>query len=352
MDRRDLLKLGTLAGTATVATGCTPLLGQVTAGESAMPLSAVKDFLGYLDRTLGVIGSSEGLLGLVPPARGPQTPEDLRGEALLRKSLRSLFVAGSFRDLHEDARTHPEVQERVWNAMPEMDEAVAGTTELFESMTVTERADLNRALRDDPGLAMRVVGAIDKEAAAHGVSTERRVHLRAIAAHTASRMKQSSGMLFDEYTHKVRRLAAQPGSTAEFERRLAARMGQEAFDQMRERTFASAARWQADAPSTPATGGLSVPPPPDLGDDRRSREPAIDYAERRSNKLRAGAIVLGVGVLVGLVGAIAIPFWGSGGLGGSSGGVVGFSAGAFTVGGILLLAGIITLFVGANMRKS
>jgi hypothetical protein len=157
-------------------------------------------------------------------------------------------------------------------------------------------------------------------------------------------MKQSSGMLFDEYTTKVRKLSAQPGSIAELERRMAARMGQNAFEQMRERTLASAARWQADAPSTPSTGGLSVPPPPDstmASTPAPTPEPAVDYAQLRNNKMRAGAIVLGVSAVVTLVGALLIPA----GLG-----IV--SAFIFTAGGILLLAGVITLIVGALMRKA
>jgi hypothetical protein len=226
--------------------------------------------------------------------------------------------------------------------MPEMDEAVGGMTRLLEGLTPTERADLNRRLREDPGLPMRVAEGLDAEAQRHGVPMERRLHLRTLAAHSAARLKQSSGMLFDEYTAKARKLSARSGEVAEVERRLAATLGEAAFAQLRARTLASAARWQAVEGSSAGGEEPSAPPlVPATGEfqpDQHSLEEGL--VRRRNRTIRDGAIILGVSGLVAGVSALLVVYAGASLLG-----LVGL-----TVGAILLITGLIVILYGAGMR--
>jgi GNAT superfamily N-acetyltransferase len=364
-----------VGGAAAASSGCAAVtlgaLGGSGADTSSL-LDEVRSFVSRCDRVMGALGGAPLLSGFVPELA--PTPEVERAESLLRKSIRSLFIAGSFRDLSEDARTHPAVQERLWAALPEMDEAVSGMTGWLEGLSSTERADFSRALRADPGLPMRVAGAIDEEARAMGVPLERRAHLRAMAVHIAGRMKQSSGMLFDEYTAKVKKLGAQSGDLAEVERRLAVALGDAAYQQLRERTAASVARWAAfaDTSGGGAVGSSTVapelapPPPPPAsraplppsepgstpGAPRVDSAPPVDdpsvegtpayYAARRKNVMIVGGVLMGLAaVTAGISGVV---------LATSSDGIAGLIG--LTVGAVLLLAGIITLIVGALMRES
>jgi hypothetical protein len=342
MDRRTVLKLGTVAG-ATATTGCASVLGTLAPPGLEGAAAEVREFLGRVERTMGTI-SEAGPQGLLPEGVLLDTPDSRAADGLFRKSVRSLFLVGSFSDLSQDARAHPAVQERLWAAMPEMDDSVAGMTRLLEGLTPTQRADFNRSLREDPGLPMRVAEGLDTEAQRYGVPLERRLHLRTLAAHTTARLKQSSGMLFDEYTAKARKLAARSGEVAEVERRLAASLGQAAFAELRARTLASAARWQGVEGSDGAGGSLPEPPlvPAAVELPSHQRPAAAELVRRRDRTIRDGAIILGVSGLVAGVSALLV-LYGVSGLA-TAVGVVGF-----TVGAILLITGLIVILVGAGM---
>jgi hypothetical protein len=241
-------------------------------------------------------------------------------QAIVRKTLRSLLLVGSFRDLPEEGRAHPGMQDRMWRSMTEMDEAMLGMANALDALTPTERADVGLALRADPDLGMRIVEALDREGAAQGVSTARRAHMRSIAVLACSRLKQSAPMFMDEYVGKVRRVAARSGTIEEVERRLAVQMGETAFWQMRERNLAAVARWNVADSSGQVWSGS---------------EPRH---ERGGGAITAGAILLGVAAVLGISGGILV----------AQGNIVG--AFLLTPGAILGLAGLITLIVGLALR--
>jgi hypothetical protein len=333
MERRDFLRFSAVGGAsvASVGTvGCATLGGGPAPPAVLLSNAEMASFLGRLDRSMAAISSGNVFARMFPEATAAAAsdPNYEKHQAILRKTLRSLLLVGSFRDLPEEGRAHPGMQDRMWRSMAEMDEAMQGMAWAVDALTPTEQADIGAALREDPGLGMRIVEALDTEGAAQGVSLARRTHMRALAVHACSRLKQSTPMLIDEYVGKVQKVAARSGAFAEVERRVAAQMGETAFWEMRERNIAAVARWNvADSGS-----GVWTDPPP--GQSAPQNPPV-----RGVEAITAGAILLGVGVIVVAAGGIVV------GTGGGIGGAV-----AMTVGGILGLAGLITLIVGLALR--
>ncbi len=247
------------------------------------------------------------------------------GDELARKAMRSIFAVGAFRDLPEEGRQHPLVQDAMFAAMPEFDEAVFGMQRRIDTLTATERADISRELGKDPELAERVLGMLDSEAAQVGVSTARRLHMRRVGLTACARLHQSSDLFLGELSQKIEKVAARSGSHAEIERRVAATMGERAFSELRERTLRAAASYE----SYRVAGVRRIPGP----DGKPVRGPG-EWSDRKKAVLTAGGIVLGVGVLLGGVGGLML---------------IATFGGAFvlTVAGLAVLAGLITLIVGA-----
>jgi hypothetical protein len=270
-----------------------------------------------------------------PPAAPGGDADYVKGQEVLRKTLRSLLLVGSFHDLPDEGRAHPGMQERMWRSMGEMDEAMLGLASALEGLTPTERADIGRALRDDPGLGMRIVEALDREASAQGVPMSRRLHLRAIAVEVTGRLRQSAPLLIDEYTGKVRKVAARHGSNEELERRLATQMGEAAFSAMRERTVAASARWNV----AQAGGYVYVGPTVGVAPVYSGPPPLTARQEKGNTVITVGAVLLGLGVVSATAGGVVV----------ATGGPLG-AAIAITVGAIVGLGGLITLITGLIMR--
>lgn len=330
MERRDFLKVGVIGGAGTAAAGTLGCAG--TTGAAASPIAVMSPeemdrFLARLDGGLASLknGNSSPITSMFPKLDATD-PKHQKQDKLVRKTLRSLLLVGSFNDLPEEGRAHPGMQARMWNGMGEMDEAMLGMTSELEALTPTERADIGLRMRKDSGLGMRIVEAIDEDAAKAGISMERRLHLRSIAVEACARMRQSTPLLIDEYVTKVNKVAARPATAAEFERRLVAQMGEEAVFQLRERTEAHARRWNVASTGATTNDGAAPQGPP-----------AANPHQRSNTVLTVGGILLGVGLLALAIGAIFA----------SGGGVF-----VMTVGALLGIAGLITLIVGAVIRAT
>ncbi|MDI1477001.1 hypothetical protein [Polyangium sp. y55x31] len=328
MERRDFLKVGLIGGAGTAAAGTVGCVG--TTGTAASPIAVMSPeemdrFLARLDGGLASLknGNSSPITSMFPKLDATDSKYQKQDE-LVRKTLRSLLLVGSFNDLPEEGRAHPGMQARMWDGMGEMDEAMLGMTSELEALTPTERADIGLRMRKDPGLGMRIVEAIDEDAAKAGISMERRLHLRSIAVEACARMRQSTPLLIDEYVTKVNKVAARPATAAEFERRLVAQMGEEAVFQLRERTEMHARRWN-----------VASTDPKNDGDGPYA--PKSNPHQRSNTVLTVGGILLGVGLLALAIGAIFA----------SGGGVF-----VMTVGALLGIAGLITLIVGAIIRAT
>src|SRR5262245_12165538 len=114
MERRSLLQMGAAAGISTVAgVGCGRAGEPRMGGFDPTRMPDMDAFLAQLDHGMEAIAKGAPLKDFFP-ARAEH-------EKLVKKSLRSLLLVGSFRDLPEEARVHPGMQERMWGSMQEMD---------------------------------------------------------------------------------------------------------------------------------------------------------------------------------------------------------------------------------------
>lgn len=347
MNRRDLLKLGVVA---TSAPGCATVL---SAAAPVVPES-ITSLFAKLDAQLLRIDREPllpSLLGDTPNRDKAQTaPWFQEGDALARKTLKAFLTAGTFQSLTPEQWQQPIATERLVSSMADLDEATLGMTAMLENLPQQDRKSLGKALRDDPALGMRIMGAIDERAGEYGVSLEGRTKLRAASSQAVSRMRQSPDLLIAEVTGKIRKLEARHGVTEEAQRRLGVSM-------------ASLALFQDGA--QPAGGGLAplTPPPPppvrplDLPPDAPPSEltpltpaqPTEDEEAKRARLLAEGeqakerrkqsqrtngilsmtigAVALGVVIIGGFAGLASNPF-------------------AVTVGILLGGAGIVALIGG------
>lgn len=331
MDRRDVLKAGAVATLS--GSGCASLLsnpGSVSSGE-------MDGFLASLDTAMDSIGNGKFFERFLPTSQSEELARRAKhGEELTKKTLRSLLLVGTLRELPEEQLAHEGVQKRLRDSMGEFDDAMFGMSSLLENLSPTERAEVSKALQADPQLGMRVMGAVDQEAATFGVSMKQRTQLRALSAHTCARLRHSPELTLTEYTGKMNKVAARHGARAQAERNAAAVIG-------------SALLWQNQPAEGGAVGGgeLSPPPPPPPQETPGTAAPQYSPDElqpvpeqrprRRASHvvLTAGGIALGLGLTI-----IGVGFAASSG----SGGFV--LALGLTFGGLIGIAGLITLIIG------
>jgi hypothetical protein len=340
MERRDFLKVGALSGAGAMAVGTSGCSGLTEAlAPPPLPLSNrdMEQFLAQLDHSMNSVSTANALSSFLPQKTidrlKTDEPEFKKGDQLFRKTVRSLLLTGSFKDLPEEGRVHPGMQERMRRALPEMDEAMLGMSSMFSSLSPTERVDIGRALRKDPGLGMRITEALDGEAVKAGVTLARRMHMRSIAKDTSFRLRQSTPLFIEEYTGKVQKLVDRHGSNEDLQRRLAAQMGEAAFWDYHDRTVELASRWQvARVDGDGDDGGGSNPNLSGPYAPRTGSEP------RGGTAMTVGGILLGVGLLTAGLGAIIV--------------AAGSGVGLFviTAGAAMGIGGLITLIVGIILR--
>lgn len=346
MDRRDFLQ-ASAAGAAVVGAGGCASFGE---GIPMIPTSMLTQgemlkLLAKLDETLDAVASKEPLamtalsnkLGI--DARRLPAKEVEEARALVKKSIRSLMVVGALHDMPEEARVHPGMQSRLWGHMSEMNEAVSGMRSYMASLPAERRAAIGDVMKRE-NTGMLVLEALDEDAARFGVVPSRRSHMRSIGTHVSFRMRQSTPLLFDECVRTVdKAFDRAPKTLQEAEEQLAAKLGQERFASLRAQTSRHIERWQS-------LGAYDDMPLRDQGERdvvTRLAKPdprLLALNDKGKAILIAGGIVLGLAVAFGAVGGILLAV--AGGLEGA--GVAG--AVLLTVGGIHLIAGIITMIVG------
>ena len=377
MDRRDILKVGALTGGSLGlgAVGC----GAVLEGMTSVPVPSIAElqaldidgFLKRLDTSLGYIQSSSTLAALVKHDVAAHAGSDARFEhadGLVRKTLRTLLLTSSFKDLDEAGRLHPGVQARLCASMAEMDEAVLGMNKLTTSFTPTERADLQRELRDDPTLGPRILKALDEEGEKAGVNEVRRKHLQDVGKAALFRLRQSTSTFIDEYDEKLTKVAARDMTVEAIRRRMMAVMGEDAFWQYHARQVALQAAWRkvpgvAQAASPPAPTdwstvtfsrvpvGATASTPPSVASTSPVQKSHVDEeGPDLSNSVRGGIVlsvggaVLGFAALFGLGGLVLVlgfPY--------DQGRTIA-ALFLFTAAALNCLAGIILVIVGAVIR--
>lgn len=150
MKRREFLEHGakTSAAAAVAASACAHLdpsipdavLADVDMGEFMKRMDVVLNEIS-LDRRFGVESGN-------------------RRDVVSRQALRALHVMGTFRDLSSNARRHPLMQKRLQDAFPEMDEAVFGMAEELAAVEPAELERARRALRDHPEIEDEIVSQL------------------------------------------------------------------------------------------------------------------------------------------------------------------------------------------------
>jgi len=322
MKRREFVKT-MAAGAAASASGCAGLgLGRLIPGAE-MSMAAMDRFLGRFDS--GLLAIAQGsMFDEVTAVVGREHAERRRArfehaEEMGKRAMRSLYVAGMFRDLPEEARLHPGVQERMWRAAPEMEQSVHEMTETLDNLPEEKRMRIKRLLEERPDAVAGIGEAIDRRASEANIPLKRRLHLRRMMFEVGGRLRHSPTLVIDEYVDKVRRVEAWSGDQAEIRRRLVARYGEDYLWQLEKRSEEIRRGWQA--------GNYPSYPGPDDYKTNDGPNPAVV----------TGLVVMGLGIVVLATSGIVASR--GGGMGGAYG---------MTAGGILVLIGIIVAVVGAR----
>ncbi|CAN5669118.1 hypothetical protein BH09MYX1_BH09MYX1_36370 [soil metagenome] len=313
MDRRHLLK----AAASVAVAGCAADAARPAAPPTApaMTETEVDDALAELDATLGRMRAGTPNADVL----GAPVTDSLqlrRGHALVMKTFASMHIAATFRELPADVQSRPDVQERMWRAMPDMDDAMLSLTDVMQKLTPTERKRLQKRFADEPDLGMKVVEKLDDQAKRVGVGIKRRAQMRAAAVHATWRMtNQSVGVLLDECIDKTQRVIERNGRDAEVQRAAAAKLT--------ELGLFGPTHGDGPAHLTLATG---------IGGSGH---------HSGTSTLLVGGVLLGVGGVLAGVGGLMIA-------------TVGGIGGAFliTAGALLGIAAIIVLIVGAVMAAT
>lgn len=332
LGRRDFLKASTVVGVGAGAAGCAGRNeGLVVVPGEALSVQNMEAYLAHLDGAMHTIKTEESSIPRIFPdvKLDKADPVIKNGEDLLRKNVRSLMLVGSFSDLPEEGRAYPGMQRRLIHGMNEMDDAMIGMHNAMKALTPTERVEIGRALKADPDLGMKIIGALDAQAAQSGISTERRLHLRTLASQACTRIKQSTSMFIDEYVAKTEKIMARPLDPDDIQRRLIASLGEKEFFALRDRHDRYVERWQIAQSGDPASA-----------DGSWVQKPNEAKLERASTVLTVGGILLGVGLLVGVISVLLIAS--------NTYAIPGLFVA--TAGALLVIGGIVCLIVGAVMR--
>ena len=339
-------------------TGCTGI-GQVIAPNwpNITPLQ-MNRFLTSLDGSMNQITENrEGGRFLSEFQGQPPSEKDAQ---FFRQGMRSLLLVGNFGDLSVAGQVHPGVQKRLHYSAPEMDAAVEDTMNQMKLLSPTARADIQSALRKDATLGDHVLETIDLEAAAVGASNRRRMQLHVMGKHIVKRLKHSSDMFINEYVRKCEKLTVTPGSVAETQRFMAARMGEAVFKAQVREAENAAQYWQRqhieDIPigyqlvvqedtndnSKSDNAHQEKPQPQELSKKEdiapQGSSGASNYWYRTGLRtLGIGVVTTGVGVLMMAAGSFEIDSNGLALLGTIPG---------LTVGPILTLAGLAMFLIG------
>jgi hypothetical protein len=343
------LALGAATAAAASSPGCA-WQGFAARAQEALGGIDVHAYLAEIDRTIEAMTNPLGGI-LARRKDGKKIATDPKTRELVRKSLQSLVLVSAFHDLPEDARLHPAVQARMWNAMPDMDDAVVGMTSLLGSLTPAQRDRAIAELKKQPDLPMEVAESIDQEASAVGFNDKGRVRLRGLASTLSWRLeRQPPGLVLADGLGKMERIVAKRGSEAQRERLIAMELTQAAFwsaaSSAAQTTATSTASDEPGASRTREPEREMTPPtlPPKAPRDRVRRapdpEPGENTGEPQSdaaNDLLLGGLALGFGVASIGAGAflIAAEVWVP----------LGVTAGALLVvlGISLLIGGVISL---------
>jgi hypothetical protein len=322
MDRRAFVQAGAVSGLAlAVAPTAAPAQFKPTIPRPG-PVDDMDAYLARVDEGMERIGRWS-VTADHPGFSGDREATD----TLARTAMQTMFLTGMLGDLPVEQQLHPGMQERLWAALPTMDEALDRSREFLTTRTDEEMARVQAALRGPHRAAERVADALDEQAELTGVSPWRREQLRGMVTLAGWRLaNQPPDLMVSEYLEKIDRVDPSDIALEAKKRWLAAQVG--------ERLFWARAD-AADGVVTPHT----------LGDQPSSP---------RERMIARGAKGMGIGILIFAAGAGLVALGGSGSSGGgneigSAPVVVGLITG--TVGAVWFIIAFFTLLIGLMMRN-
>jgi hypothetical protein len=219
LERREFLK--NLASTLAVSTAgltfqsCSTIRGayrQRQGGED------VDEILACLKEHNKIIAENEGL----------RFAEDFYRECgcnphLLQDSLVSLLDVGTFGDLSEKQRQHPDVQQMLWDAAPVMDRAILCTTTYLENLTPEDRLKIQKAMKEHPEILKTFQVEFDAAARKQNIPSNRLDHFNAMFNQCAWRLEnQDPSMLIDDVVTMTDKACREFCITPEDRKRIAA----------------------------------------------------------------------------------------------------------------------------------
>ncbi|MCP4604144.1 MAG: hypothetical protein GY847_27090 [Proteobacteria bacterium] len=240
MNRREFCRTGAVVGAA--ATG---MIGTVSCG-SISNRSTLSQRVARLDMDSYLAEfdtSMRRIDGFTCNSTNPCDAFDQLG----RSATRSLGVSSMFRDLPLEGKLHPGMQRRVFSHLDEMDQSVFGGGEMIASSGLASDPGVIAAIQGPENPGMKFLERFDRHAADGKISNRKRYRLRKIGIDAVERMRrQCPEVVFDDAYAKVKqmqRTAELCGSVEEANRRATImRVGREAYEN-REREIAQIIRY-------------------------------------------------------------------------------------------------------------
>lgn len=368
--------------------GCASVGRSANRAEGVLSAEALGEHLNRLDGLLDAATTVPFISDFVRERVGePDTELSMSLESAddyARRSVRSLTLTSMVLDLPEEMRQAPEVQGRIEQLAPEMDAAVLQTAQMLSACPEQELQGVEAALRDDPTLAMRVCEMVDQRGHENGLGRSGRRRLRTLGRRVTNYLRDEPlSSLVDQCQQVVAQAIVHYGTVLEpdVQRRLEAEaqafwapagQADRAFVKSPEEARGAGPTTAQHLPCIdPSDEGYTItgrceapgaqPVPNELGTGelepdegqrleleyerwRTNRRLGVDHpseADDRTRRfVRSGAITLGIGAGLMVIGGATFPL---------SGGITAFM---LTIGGVLLIVGIILLAIGGSRRRA
>jgi hypothetical protein len=253
MDRRDILQMGGLLGISALGGGAACLPRSL---PRRLPDSEMSKILGAMDESLAQL-SRYDMLDDFARQSGTKAKYTSEDRSLTQMAVRAMYTSAYFRGLPEEAQLHPEMQERMFGQIANMDEAVYGMTDRMSTLSEDRREFVRAALHEEKTQPEAVSQIFDKGMGSLAMPVGRRFQVRSIFSKMGWRLQKQPALVIDEYVTKVQKATALVGSQVDLQRRIAAQMGQDAYWRHQN----TLALMLADDPGAPG-GGMPAPSGP------------------------------------------------------------------------------------------
>jgi hypothetical protein len=181
--RRHFVGLGAASLGAVALDGCGGLFKTASAPRS----DEIDRLLAQLDHVVA------GLKSLEPDVKrfgiDPSTPKSDVGRAAAKRLLTTICCLGSYRDVPQAVWEEPRVAAHLGKTLPDINEAINKARAHLANLDAGEAARIDKKLKDDPNLTMRIMERVDEYANQIDVPFEQRTYLRTATAQIAGRFR-------------------------------------------------------------------------------------------------------------------------------------------------------------------